>query len=157
MRDEPIFAWEGREYTFEDHGPDWYWALGIIAVTLAVVAILFGNLLLALVILSGASAVALQAAKHRRVHQFGIYDTGIAIDDTFYSYEAMRDFAILEFIDPELPPALSLKTNHVLSPHLLIPIHDYDPEEVYEYVNLHVPEGNHEENLLDRITALLRL
>lgn len=157
MPDESIFSWEGHEYSFEEHGPDWYWALGIVALAIALVSILFGNVLLALVIITGAGAVGLQAAKHKRSHRFSIFDTGIAVDDTFYEYEGMRDFAILEFIDPSLPPALSIKTNHILAPHLLIPIHEYDPEDVYEYVNIHIPEGNHEETLLDRATSLLRL
>jgi hypothetical protein len=157
MRGEPIFTWDGHEYTFEEHGPDWYWALGIVAAAAALVSILFGNVLLALVIAAGAVAVALQSAKHKRTHRFEIHEHGIAVDEAFYPYESMRDFAILEFIDPSLPPALSLKTNHILAPHLLIPIHEYDPEDVYEYVNIHVPEGNHEETLLDRFTTFLRL
>ena len=69
----------------------------------------------------------------------------------------MRDFAILEFIDPEQPPALSIKTNHVLAPHIWIPINDHDPVDIYEYISNHLPEGMHEETLLDRITSFLRL
>lgn len=156
MPRDPLFQWQGEEYAFEEHGADWYWALGIVAAAAAIVAILFGNVLLALVIIFGALAVALQAARHRRTHVFSILEDGIAIDDAFYAYENMRDFAILEFIDPSLPPALSIKTNHILAPRLLIPIHDYDPEDVYDYVNIHIPEGDHRETIIDRITTLLR-
>lgn len=153
---EPIFSWEGREYSFEERGPDWYWALGIITIAGVLASILFSNILLALVILAGAAAVALQAAKHHRVHRFDIYDNGIAIDDSLYLYEDMRDFSVLEYLDPDQPPALSIKTNHIMAPHLLIPIHDYDPEDVYEYIENHLPEGMHEETLIDRLSALLK-
>jgi len=156
MAREPIFQWQGEEYASEEHGADWYWALGIVAAAAALVALLFGNVLLALVIVAGSIAVALQASRHRRTHVFSIFDEGVAIDDSFYAYASMRDFAILEFIDPELPPALSIKTNQILAPHLLIPIHDYEPEDVYDYVNVHIPEGDHRETLIDRITTLLR-
>ncbi|MEO6536888.1 MAG: hypothetical protein ABIT47_04300 [Candidatus Paceibacterota bacterium] len=151
----PIFAWDGQEYSFEERGSDWYWALGIITVAATVTSILFSNILLALVIVAGAATIALQAAKHRRTHHFAIYDNGIAIDNNLYLYKDMRHFGILEYIDPTLPPALSIKTNHILAPHLLIPIHEYDPEEIYNYVSFHLPEGDHNETLIDRAVSIL--
>ena len=156
MARQPLFAWDGSEYSFDERGTDWYWALGILAAAAIATSVLFGNVLLALVIFAGAGTVGLQAAKRSRTHRFSIFEDGLAIDDRLYLYDDMRDFAILEFIDETQPPALSIKTNHVLAPHLLIPIHDYDPEVIYEYINLHIPEGTHVETILDRITALLR-
>ena len=157
MPRDPLFSWEGKEYAFEEHGPDWYWALGIITVAAVLTAILFSNILLALVIVAGAAAIALQAAKHRKVHRFSIFENGIAVDDNLYLYEHMRDFGILEYVDPTLPPALSIKTNHILAPHLLIPIHEYEPEEIYDYISNHLPEGIHEETLVDRVASFLRI
>jgi len=151
-----IFVWEGTEYAFEDRGHDWYWALGIIAIAAMLASILFGNILLALVILAAAVTIALQAAKHTRVHRFAVYEDGIAIDDDLYLYEDMRDFSVLEYLDETLPPSLSIKTNHLLAPHLLIPINDHDPEEVYDYISQHLPEGMHEESIIERITTMLR-
>lgn len=153
----PLFEWYGEQYSFEERGSDWFWALGIVAAAAVLTSILFGNILLALVILAGAATLGLQAAKQARTHHFAVYENGIAIDDNLYLYNDMRDFAILEFIDPEQPPALSIKTNHILAPHLWIPINDHDPVDIYEYISNHLPEGMHEETLLDRLTALLRL
>lgn len=157
MAREALFSWEGQEYAFEEHGADWYWALGIITIAAVLVAILFSNILLALVIVAGAFAIGIQAARHSRTHRFAIYDDGVAVDDSLFLYKDMRDFAILEYLDPALPPALSIKTNHILAPHLLIPIHDYDPDDIYFYISNHLPEGMHEETLLDRIASFLRI
>jgi hypothetical protein len=151
MARRALYEWYGKEYSFEERGRDWYWALGIIAGTGVIACLLFGNILLSLVIIAGASTVGLQAAKHHKDHHFAIYDIGIAIDDNLYLFENMRNFAVLEYIDPSLPPALSLKTNSILAPHLLIPIHDHDPLELYAYIEQHLPEGNHDETLIDRI------
>lgn len=153
----PLFEWYGEQYAFEERGSDWFWALGIVAVAAALTAILFGNILLALVILAGAMALGLQAKQPVKTHHFAVYENGVAIDDNLYLYEDMRDFAILEFIDPEQPPALSIKTNHILAPHLWIPINDHDPVDIYDYISNHLPEGMHEETLMDRITSFLRL
>lgn len=156
MGRDPIFAWEGTEYAFEDRGKDWYWALVIIALAAIITSLLFGNILLAFVILAGAVTVGLQAAKKLRVHRFAVYDEGVTIDNNLYLYEDMRDFSVLEYLDPALPPALSIKTNHILAPHLLIPINDYDPVDVYDYISEHLPEGMHEETFTERIAAFLR-
>src|SRR3712207_5338395 len=114
----PLFEWYGKQYSFEEHGSDWFWALGIVAAAAALTSILFGNILLALVIVAGAGAIAIQAKQQRRDHHFAVYEEGIAIDGNLYLYEDMRDFSVLEFVDPEQPPALSIKTNHILAPHL---------------------------------------
>lgn len=153
----PVFEWYGEQYSFEERGSDWFWALGIVAAAAILTSILFGNILLALVILAGAAVLGLQARQRIRTHHFAVYENGVAIDDNLYLYDNMRDFTILEFIDPEQPPALSIKTNHILAPHIWIPINDHDPVDIYEYISNHLPEGMHEETLLDRIATLLRL
>ena len=153
----PLFAWEGREYRFEEKGADWYWALGIIATAAAIAAVLFGNVLLALLIVAAAGAVALAAAKHARVHRFSIFDEGVAIDDTLYPFEGMLHFSVLEYADETLPPSLSIKTKHFLAPHLLIPIVGHDPVEIYEFVSERLPDGRHEESVFDRVVELFRL
>jgi hypothetical protein len=153
----PLYAWEGREYTFEEKGADWYWSLGIIATAAAIASVLFGNVLLALVILAAAGAIAAAAAKHARIHRFALYDDGVAIDDNLYLFSGMLHFSVLEYADETLPPSLSLKTKHFLAPHLLIPIVGHDPVEIYNYVSLHLPEGRHDESAMDHLVELFRL
>lgn len=153
----PLYQWYGKEYVFEEKGADWYWALGIIALAAMVACILFNNILLALVVLAAASTLALVAAKHPRTHHFMIFDTGIGIDNSLYLYQDMVDFSVLEYLDETLPPALSIKTNRILAPHILIPIVDQDPMEIYEYISNHLPEGMHENSLLDHLISKLKL
>lgn len=157
MAHTPLFAWEGREYRFEDKSSDWYWALGIIATAGIIASILFGNVILALVIAAAAVAIALTAAKGPQVHRFAIYERGIAIDNAFYPYENMLHFSVLEYVDETLPPSLSIKTKSFLSPHLLIPIVNHDPLEIYNYISHHLPEGSHEDSAMDRIVSLFRI
>ncbi len=157
MARTPLYEWYGMEYVFEEKGADWYWALGIIALAALVACILFNNLLLGLVVVAAAAALALTSAKHPRTHHFMIFDVGIGIDNSMYLYQDMVDFSVLEYLDETLPPALSIKTSRILAPHILIPIVDHDPVEIYEYISQHLPEGMHENSLFDRITSLLKL
>ena len=157
MAREPLWQWNGHEYPFEEKGPDWYWALGIIAVAAIIASLLFSNIILALVILAGAGTLALQAAKHPREHFFAITDSGVQIDRNLYRYEDMLSFSVLEYADETLPPSLSIKTKNFLSPHILIPIIGHDPVEVYDFFQSHIPEGKHDESFFDRIVEMLRL
>jgi hypothetical protein len=157
MARPPIFEWHAKEYTPEEKTPDWFWALGIVAVALMVVCVLFNNILLAIVIAAAAVCVALQAAKRPRIHRFAIVDNGILVDNRLYEFENMLHFSVLEYIDETIPPALSIKTKHLLAPHLLIPILDHDPMEIYEYVSLHLPEGKHDESPIDRLIEMMQI
>jgi len=152
-----FFEWEGTEYVFEQKGGDWYWALGIIALAGMVASILFGNLILALLIMAAAGTLALSTAKHPRDHVFRITDRGVMIDENLYEYDHILSFSILEYIDPSVPPALSIKTHRMLAPHLLIPIVGADPVEIYDFLFEHIEEGKHDESVVDRIIELFRL
>lgn len=157
MARTPIFSWEGREYRFEEKGSDWYWSLGIVATAGAIACVLFGNILLAFVIVAGAAAVAIAAAKRSRVHRFALWDDGLTIDEELYRFDDMLHFSVLEYADETLPPSLSIKTKKLLAPHLLVPIVGHDALTIYEYVAHHLPEGRHDESVMDRIVELFRL
>jgi hypothetical protein len=152
-----LFEWHAKEYSSEEKNADWYWALGIIAIALIIVCVLFNNVLLGLVVLAAAVAVALQAAKRPRIHRFAIGETGIVIDDRLFLYDSMMHFSVLEYVDETIPPALSIKTRHLFAPHLLIPIVDHDPVKIYEYISFHLPEGKHDESTIDRIIEMIQL
>ncbi|HEY0948426.1 MAG TPA: hypothetical protein VGE53_03015 [Candidatus Paceibacterota bacterium] len=152
-----FFEWSAEGYLFEEKSGDWYWALGIVAVAGAIASALFGNVILALLILVASGTLALSTLKRPRMHLFRVTDEGVMIDENLYEYESIHSFSVLEYIDPNRPPALSLRTHKILAPHLLIPIVGPDPLELYEFFAEHVDEGRHDESLTDRIIDLLRL
>lgn len=152
-----LLEWRGHQYSFEEKGSDWYWALGILAVAAIIACILFGNLILALVIAAGAGALALEAARPQREHYFAITDRGVVVDQNLYLFTDMLSFNVLEYADESLPPSLSIKTKNFLAPHLLIPIIGYDPVDIYDLFLPLVPEGNHHESVFDHLIGLLRL
>lgn len=152
-----FFEWSAEGYLFEEKSADWYWALGIIAVAGAIASVLFGNVILALLILAAAGTLALSTLKRPRMHVFRVTDEGVMIDENLYEYESIHSFSVLEYIDPTRPPALSIKTRKPLAPHLLIPIVGPDPVEIFEFFDEHLEEGRHHESLTDRIIELMRL
>jgi hypothetical protein len=147
--------WEGREYDHSPKSADWYWALGIVAVAGTLASILFGNYLLAILIIIAAAALALHAAKVPPVHRFRLVDTGLAIGDELHPFERMLSFSVLEDVEGALPPLLSIKTESWLSPHLVIPLEGVDADAVYSYFLRHVDENEHTHSFTDLVAAWL--
>ena len=155
MSDTIIAEWEGREYDHSPKSADWYWALGIIAVAGALASVLFGNYLLALLVVIAATALALHAAKVPPVHRFHLVERGLAVGDDLHLFERMVSFSVLEDVEGELPPLLSIKTESWLSPHLVIPLAGVDADAVYAYFLSHVDEDEHKHTFTDLVAAWL--
>ena len=150
-----LLEWKGREYDHNPKSTDWYWALGIIAVAGTIAAVLFGNYLLALLVVTGAAALALHAAKQPPVHRFRLVEQGIVIGDELHPFERMISFSVLEDVAGELPPMISIKTESWLSPHLIIPLEGVDVDVIYAYFLQHVDEGEHQHTFTDLVAAWL--
>lgn len=155
MARNTLIAWEGKEYEHNPKSADWYWALGIIATAAIIATVLFGNILLALLILVAAGTIALQAAKHPRTHSFELTEQGLVIGNDLHSFERMLSFSVLEDIEGKFPPVLSIKTESVFSPHLVVPLEGVDADAVYAFFLEHVDEGEHHHTFPDLVAAWL--
>lgn len=150
-----IVEWEGHEYDHNPKSADWYWALGILAVAGAIAAILFGNYLLGLVVLVAATTIALHGTKHPTLHRFRLVEHGLIIGEEEYHFDHMTSFSVLEDIEGELPPILSIKHDSWVSPHLWVPLEGVDADVVYTYFLRHVDEDKHHHTFSDVVAAWL--
>ncbi len=151
----PIFEWYGREYDPNPKSADWYWAIGIITVALAIAALLFVDYLLALLIVIAGVALSLHAARHPPTHRFAITEQGLMIDNDLYPFSTMHSFAMLEYLEGNRPPVLSIKTHAWLSPHLLISLPGVDADALHEHLLGRIDEGEHKHTLPDLVAAWL--
>jgi len=156
MSTSVIVEWQGREYDHDPKSADWYWALGIVAVAGSIAAVLFGNFLLAVLIVIATIAIVLHAAKEPPVHTFRLLDTGLMVGPDLHPYERMHSFTVLEDIDGEYPPVLSIKTESWHSPHLVIPLQGVDADLIYAHLLHHVDEADHPHTFSDLVAAWLR-
>ena len=155
MSRDALVEWEGREYDHNPKSADWYWALGIISVAGAIASILFGNYLLAVLIVIAAGTLALHAAKEPPLHRFRLVEQGLIIGDELHPFERMISFSVLEDVENMLPPMISIKTESWLSPHLIIPLESVDADAIYAYFLQHVDESEHQHTFADLVAAWL--
>jgi len=155
MTNNVIVEWEGKEYDHNPKSADWYWALGIVGVAGTIASILFGNFLIALLIIVAVGSIAIHAAKQPPVHRFRLVDNGLIIGDDLHPFERMASFSVLEDIEGEFPPLLSIKIESWHSPHLVIPLEGVDADMVYAHFLHHVDEGEHQHAFSDLVAAWL--
>lgn len=154
MAQSVILEWEGREYDHNPKSSDWYWSLGIVAVASTVASVLFGNYLLAVLIVIAAVAFALHASKQPPIHHFRLVESGIMVGDDLHPFERMISFSVLEDVKGELAPMLSIKTESWFFPHLIIPLDGVDADRVYDYFLQHVDEDEHHHTFSDLVARL---
>lgn len=143
MTNTPL-EWEAHEYVHTDKSTDWYWSVGLIAITLAVIAILMHNLLFAVVIIVATAALLMLSVRKPRLIKFEINSRGVVIDDLLYPYSTLDSFWVEDkfFVDK-----LILKSQKPLMPLIVIPFTDINPEEMRDTMLQYLHEEEHEEPL----------
>ncbi|MDO8575328.1 MAG: hypothetical protein Q7R78_01335 [bacterium] len=123
----PILEWKTMEYHHEPKSSDWFWALGIITITLIVIALMFNNIIFAIFILVSGLALAIHAWAKPELMNYSVTEKGVAIGTNMHLYESITAFYIedlkhIEHIHPAIKSKILLKTNKSLFPLISIPI-----------------------------------
>ena len=142
-------SWQGYEYEHHEKSGDWFWALGIIAISSAVTAIIFKNLLFALLILVGAFTIALFSSKRPHLVHFEINRRGITIDDTLYPFTTLESFWIDE--DEHGHQTLIVKSQRVLVPYIIIPLREIEGDEIHDMLSEYLAEEELHEPISHKI------
>ena len=146
-------TWEAAEHHHVEKKGDWYWALGIIAVVGATIAIIFGNILFAIVIALGAVVMTIVSLREPAVIPFAITPRGMRIDDRLYPYATLESFCIDE--DAPRGPQLLLKSRSMLQPLIIIPLPEEAVEEIDDMLAERLPEEHIEESLAHHLLEFL--
>lgn len=144
------FRFQAPEYYHRHKAADWYWAVGIIAVSAAVTAVILNNVLLAVLIVLGAFSLSMYAAREPRTHDIEINDRGIIIGKFLFSYTTLKSF----WIEHHTQPRLLVKTSRAVMPHLVVPLEFLDEsehEELRQFLLTKLVEEEQHEPLLEQL------
>ena len=134
MPQETPIEWSAPTHIHLERSTDWYWGLGICAVVGAVLALWFGNLLFAGIIIVAAGCLGVAAARLPREHEVRINQNGVVVDHDFFPYSSIRSFWI--DTDIALEPKLFLATTGILHSHLVLILRPpAEPQAVHAYLS----------------------
>lgn len=150
MAPSPFFAFTTRSHEHVERSVDWFWALGVVAVGGSALSIIFGNTLLALIILLASFSIGLIAAKGPRDIAVEVHERGVLLGTKFYPYRSLKSF----WIDTTTrePAHLILSCDSILTPQLIIPLPEgMSVESLRTFLAKHLAEEEQYESPLTRI------
>jgi len=154
MKEENILLkWQAFEYREKKKKPDWFWALGIIAVAGSAVAFIYGNFLFGIfIILAAGSMMFFGTTKPKRI-TYRISTDGLIFDGHLYPYERLKSFWMEELGGEK---RLLVKSDKTLVPILVLPFEDDETgEDIYAILSELLEEEEIQESnahkLMDRL------
>lgn len=142
-------TWEAPEHHHIEKGSDWFWVLGIVAITSSVAAFFFGNFLLALLIVIAALVVTLVANRAPEIIPFAVTARGLRVNNVLYPYSTLESF----YIDEEDPKGAQLlaKSKRLFMPLIIMPIPEEYIDDIEDIIEGRLPEEHLEEPFANKI------
>ena len=152
---QPTFKieWQAHEYEHKERSPDWFWAVGIISVSIAIASIIFGNIIFAILVLIGAFSLSLFANRPPSSLHVAIDEKGVTRGKVFYPYPTLKSF----WIDTEHPhKKIILRSEKVFMPLIVVPLGEAtDAEQIHENLSQFLPEEFHSLPFAEKILEYL--
>lgn len=146
--------WHAPTHEGTPRSADWFWALGIIAIAGAVLAIIFGNILFAVIIIIGAGILGMLALREPRDCEIELNDSGIRIDSSLYPYRSLTSYWVAE--EEGRVPHLIVSTSSLLNPQLVLPIpEEAGAQRVRDHLHKHIKEVEQYESFFSRLGEML--
>ena len=152
--DDDTITWKIYEFEHHKKSADWYWILGIVALSLALISIFLDNILFAILVAIGAFTVALYASKSPKLLEVTLSKRGIHIDSETHPWGSLESFWIDD--TREHHTKLLLTSKKTLATQLIIPLGDVSHEEVRAYLLRYIEEMPQGESVIERVMELVR-
>lgn len=148
-KEKILLEWEAYEYRDKKRKPDWFWAIGIIAVAGSAVAFIYGNFLFGIfIVLTAVAMIFFGITKPHRIKQ-SLTIEGIIFDGRFYPYDRLKSFW-MEELDGE--KRLLIKSDKTFMPIMVIP---FEEDETGEYIYSILSEILEEEEIHESLSHKL--
>ncbi len=152
-----VYEWSVKEYEEHDRERRWYVVMGSLGLGLIAFALITANYLFALIIVLFGILLYLHDLQTPLEIYFAITDTGIIVGKKFYRYSEIKNFWII--YTPPHVQNLYFGLGGMVKHRLQIPLLDFDPRPIREYLRQYLNEDleQEEEPLSDRIARVFKL
>ena len=156
MAEIPALRWSAYEHEHIERGADWFWALGIAAVAIAITAIILHDALFGILIIVAAFTLALLSRTPPDIARFELSERGIRVNGELHRWDHIIAFWV-EDEHHDGRPLLLVDTTKFLSPNLIIPIEEIDPHVVRTFLKAHAQERHMKEPVAHKILEFFGL
>ena len=151
------YQWTINEYEQYERPRSWYFTMGIIGLAMLVYAIIAANYLFALIIVLFGIILFLFDNQTPMAVPFALTATGIVLGKKYYRYSEIKNFWVI-YNPPEVKN-LYFSLDNLIRHRLQIPLMDYDPRPIKDYLKQYLTEDYEQEDepMGDRLTRTMRL
>jgi hypothetical protein len=147
----PVFEWSALEYEYRRKSSDWYWAIGIITISLAIAAFILDGFFFAALIAVGGFVLLLYGAKPPSTLTCRITTRGVQVDRNLYLFSTLDSFGIDEIAEPKLV----MKSKSTFAPFIILPLGDASIEDIRNILTPHLKEEDHREPFAQKLMERL--
>ncbi len=147
--------WEALEYDHVEKTSDWYWAVGIIAGSIALISVILGNIMFAIVIVVSTFALIVASKRVPKLVRFEISKAGVLIDKELKPFGTLRSFWVENNDHTDEPSKLFFKPRGVKGALIVIPIEGVSPLDIRDFLLHHLLEEEHYEPFLQKVMERL--
>lgn len=145
-------SWETHEYIHTEKGSDWYWIVGMVTVTIAIISIILNNVIFAILIIVSSITLSLFASRRPKVVDVKIDNRGVQFGRTMYPFVNLESFWV-ETRDNF--PRLLIKTKKIFMPLVVIHVDPEDEEILRSILMNYLKEEELSEPLLEKVMIYL--
>ena len=146
--------WQAHEYNHYERSTDWYWAVGIVTLSVVALSIIFNDFLLAVLFLVSIFTLMLYAHRKPLLVDYEINKKGVRVEKTIYIYSNIESFWVDSHVDHHAPK-LILRSTKMIMPIIVIPLTEVHPDDIHSYLIEFLPEEEHHEPLSHKLIELL--
>jgi hypothetical protein len=144
--------WDGHEYEHKQRSEDWFWAVGVIAISLAIAAIIFSDIIFGILILLSAFSLCLFINRPPETVHVILNEQGITRGKVQYPFSTLHSF----WIDEQHPhQKILLRSQKLLMPLITIPLGNADAERVQKTLVRFIPEEFHTTPVAEKLLEYL--
>jgi hypothetical protein len=148
-------SWQALDHIQDPKSSDWFWIVGIVAISIAVLAVFFGNILFALLIILAAFSSFMIANDAPQIIDFEINRQGVKVGDTVYPYSTLDSFYVIDE-DGWDRDRILIKSKKLFMPLIVMPIgNEVSPDGVRDYLLDYLDEEELEEPMSQRFLEIL--
>lgn len=151
------YEWSVKEYERHERGKNWYLIMSVLALLLIGYGVVSGNYLFALITVLFGIILFMQDMVEPMEVYFALTNTGIVVGKKFYRYSELNNFWII--YNPPFTKNLYFGQNSILRHRIQVPLYDFDPRPIREYLVQYLQEDleQEEEPLSDRMSRLMKI
>ncbi len=144
--------WDASEHEHKDRTSDWLWSVGILTAAAAVVSIIFGNIIFAILILTAVFAMALFVNRPPEMIHVIVDEKGITRGKVRYPFSSLKSFWLDE-LHPH--PKILLRSAKPFLPIIVVPLGETDAVKLNEILSRYLKEEYHSLPFVEKVLEYL--